>query len=113
MHKIVYKPNFLFALLLSLSFFGPMVAYLIIYNKTNKIKKRHRKFEQEAALSGGCDVTAALPPYISRTWLPVCLFGNRSVFGFGFMFGNRFVRDESRSTTEVPLYMISLVRVFR
>jgi hypothetical protein len=32
------------------------------------------------------------------------LFGNRCVFCFGFMFGNRSVRDESRSTTEVPLY---------
>jgi hypothetical protein len=30
-----------------------------------KIKKRHSKFEQEAALS--CDVTDALPLYISRT----------------------------------------------
>jgi hypothetical protein len=32
---------------------GPMVAYLIIIyiknNKTNKIKKRHSKFEQDAA----------------------------------------------------------------
>jgi hypothetical protein len=36
--------------------------------------------------------------------LPVCLFGNRCFF-FCFMFGNRFVRDESRSTTEVPLYL--------
>jgi hypothetical protein len=60
-----------------------MVAYLIIiiYKRqqtTKKIKKRHRKFEQEAALSGGCDVTDSLPPYISRTWSPVCLFGNRN-----------------------------------
>jgi hypothetical protein len=73
--------TFLFALLLSLSFFGPMVAYLIIICKiktTKKIKKRHSTFEQEAALSGGCDVTDALPPYISRTWLPVCLLGNRN-----------------------------------
>jgi hypothetical protein len=86
-----------------------MVAYLIIIYKkqqnTKKIKKKHGKLEQEAALSGGCDVTDALPPYISRTWLPVCLFGNRGFFYFGFMFGNRFVRDESRSTTEVPLYI--------
>jgi hypothetical protein len=90
---------------------GPMVAYLIILYKkqqnTKKIKKRHSKFEQEAVLSGGCDVTDALPPYIPRTWLPVCLFGNGCVFCFGFMFGNRFVRDESRSRTEVPLYLVS------
>jgi hypothetical protein len=61
--------------------------------------------EQEAVLNGGCDVTDFLPPYISCIWLPLCLFENRCVFCFGFMFGNRFIQDESRSTTEVPLYI--------
>jgi hypothetical protein len=60
-----------------------MVAYLIIIYKkatnTNKTKKRPSKFEQEAALSGGCDVTDALSPYISRTWLPVCLLGTEPI----------------------------------
>ena len=39
---------FLFTLLLSLSFFGPMVSYLIIYKKntnTLKFKRRHSEFE--------------------------------------------------------------------
>jgi hypothetical protein len=40
---------FLFNLLLSLSFFGPMVSYLIIYKKTQntlKFKRRHSEFER-------------------------------------------------------------------
>ena len=39
---------FLFTLQLSLSFFGPMVSYLIIYKKTQntlKFKRRHSEFE--------------------------------------------------------------------
>ena len=39
---------FLFTLLLSLSFFGPMVSYLILYKKTQntlRFKRRHSEFE--------------------------------------------------------------------
>jgi hypothetical protein len=47
---------FLFTLLLSLSFFGPMVSYLIIYKKTQntlKFKRRHSvtKATQQLTLS--------------------------------------------------------------
>jgi hypothetical protein len=87
-----------------------MVAYLmIIYKKqqnTKKIKKSHSKFEQEAALSGGS-------PAVHLTYLvarlpvrePEFCLETGAFFCFGFMFWNRFVRDESRSTTEVPLYL--------
>jgi L-asparagine transporter-like permease len=75
--SIVVLTTFLFSFLLSLSFFGPMVAYLIIiYKKTTKHKENQEKAQQIQAR--GCNVTDALPPYILRTWLTVCLVGNRN-----------------------------------
>lgn len=90
------------------------------YRTTKKIKERHWKFEQKSALNRNCDVTDTPPPEWS-TWLPVrkCRFSSETdPFFLSFLFfffsllsrkhvKNRFVRDESHSITEVPLYSLT------
>jgi hypothetical protein len=94
-----------------LNFFGIMVSYLIIYikkHKTIKFKRRHGKFEQGCLLSESYTATDALLPILPachQPLLPACVFITWDAIRHPrrFLFG-KFVCDERRSWTEVPLY---------
>jgi hypothetical protein len=76
---------------------------------TTKFKRRHGEFEQGCVLSETYTATDALPPILPacrQPLLPACVFVTRDTVRHArpFFFG-KFVRDERRSWTEVPLYM--------
>jgi hypothetical protein len=79
-----------------------------------KFKGRHGKFEQGCVLSESYTATDALPPILPACRQPLlsaCVFVTRDAvrhprrfFPPENLFVYRFVRDERRSWTEVPLY---------
>jgi hypothetical protein len=82
-----------------------------------KFKRRHGEFEQGCVMSESFTATDALPPIppaCRQPLLPACVFVPRDtvrhprLFCSENLFVNRFVRDERRSWTEVPLYFFPL-----
>jgi len=112
---------FLFTLLLSLSIFGPMVSYLIIYKKnTLKFKRRHSEFEwtkatQQLTLSpigvadsgyfpldhSSTNTADADTPAYRSTMLTACVFVTRDTLRHPrrYVFG-KFVRKPNCSWSE-------------
>jgi hypothetical protein len=85
-----------------------------------KFKRRHGEFEQGCVLSESYTATDALSPILPacrQPLLPACVFVTRhtvrhprrfffrKICSWWEAFVNRFVRDERRSWTEVPLYI--------
>jgi hypothetical protein len=75
-----------------------------------KFKRRHGEFEQGCTLSESYTATDALPPIVPacrQPLFPACVFvtGDTVRHPRRFLFG-KFVRDERRSLTEVPLYFV-------
>jgi hypothetical protein len=76
-----------------------------------KFKRRHGEFEQGYVLSERYTATDALPPILPacrQPLLPACVFVTRDTVRHPrlILFG-KFVGDERRSWTEVPLYVIT------
>jgi hypothetical protein len=78
-----------------------------------KFKRKYGEFEQGCVLSESYTATDALPPILPafrQPLLPAFVFVTRDTFRHprGFfsenLFVNRFIRDERRFLTEVPLY---------
>lgn len=102
---------FLFILLPSLSFCGPMEASLIVICKKNKVKfkKSYRKFKTRRTLQHYW-YPPIMPPSAWSMQLPGCLFGNQdcsetnAFFCLEKLLGNQFVWAQRLWVSETPLY---------